>query len=344
VELRRSCAAIVAKAAVLREAAPPPEAFRQICAEAARGPVPRSQAEALGLWSRYFRPWRLRRRPDGRAGFLTGYYEPVVAGSWSATAEFSEPVYGPPVDLVAIPFAQRGDGLAAGRVGESGGLEPYPGRAAIDAGALQGVAEPVCWLRDAIEVFMIQVQGSARVRLADGTEIRLVYAGRNGRPYTSIGRVLICEGRMAQADMSLDRLKQWVREAGQGEGEAGRRMMQRNQSYVFFRAEPVDRQGGPIGGHGLPLAPLRSIAVDRALWSYGQPIWVDAEIPWQGGAPSRFRRLMIAQDTGSAIVGPGRIDIFFGSGEAAGRRAGDIRHTADVAVLLPMGVAPSGRR
>src|SRR5262249_39588130 len=146
------------------------------------------------------------------------------------------------------------------------------------------------WLRDGIEVFMVQVQGSARVRLDDGAELRLVYAGRNGRPYTSIGRILLAEGHMAEADMSLEGLKAWVRCAGQGAGEPGRHLMQRNESYVFFRSEATQGEAGPIGGQGLPLTPLRSIAVDRSVWHYGLPFWIDAELPWTGGAPKAFRR------------------------------------------------------
>jgi len=180
------------------------------------------------------------------------------------------------------------------------------------------------------------VQGSARVRLADGSLLRLAYAGRNGHPYTSIGRILIDTGEIAEADMSLATLKQWIRAHGQNPGDAGALLMHRNKSYVFFSLhEECEPARGPIGGQGISLTALRSIAVDRAIWTYGLPFWIAADLPWRGSSPSPFRRLMIAQDTGSAITGPARADIFFGSGDDAGARAGDIRHAGDVVVFLP---------
>ena len=139
--------------------------------------------------------------------------------------------------------------------------------------------------------------------------------------------------------MSLARLKAWLRGAGLGEGERGLELMRRNRSFVFFRlVEDFDALLGPIAGAGVALTPLRSIAVDRGLWSYGLPFWIEADLPWEGADPTPFRRLMIAQDTGSAIVGPARADIFFGGGDAAGARAGSIRHGGDFTVLLPVGV------
>lgn len=181
------------------------------------------------------------------------------------------------------------------------------------------------------------MQGSARVHLSDGRELRLVYAGRNGRPYSSIGRILIESGAIKPDDMSLAALKAWIRAAGQREGETGAALMQRNESYVFFRLEAaLDARKGPIGGAGLSLAPLRSLAVDRRVHPYGTPVWIDAELPWTSPAPTPFRRLMIAQDTGSAIIGPARADIFFGSGDAAGARAGNIRHAGEFVVFLPV--------
>ena len=185
------------------------------------------------------------------------------------------------------------------------------------------------------------MQGSARLRLADGRKARLVYDGRNGQPYTSIGRLLIEAGEIPEHEMSLARLKAWLRANGLKPGDKGRAIMQRNASYVFFRlVEDVDPALGPIGGAGIALTPLRSIAVDRTLWSYGLPFWIDAALPWESDDLSPFRRLMIAHDTGSAIVGPARADIFFGAGEAAGARAGAIRHRGAFAVLAPLGDEP----
>ena len=188
---------------------------------------------------------------------------------------------------------------------------------------------------------MAQVQGSARVDLPDGRTVRLAYDGRNGQPYTSIGRLLIEAGEIAEAEMSLDRLKSWLRAHGQAPGEPARNLMQRNRSYVFFKIEtsfsPAD---GPTGGSGVALTALRSIAVDRGVWAYGTPFWLDAHLPWREADSRPFRRLTIAQDTGSAILGAARADIYFGGGEAAGARAGAIRHRGAVTALLPQGDEP----
>jgi membrane-bound lytic murein transglycosylase A len=254
------------------------------------------------------------------------YYEPVVEGSSTRNEAFSAPILAPPQQR-----SQRPLGTAPAR------SQCLPSRAKIERLARDGHFEPIVWLRDPVEVFCVQVQGSARVRLREGTELRLVYAGRNGWPYTSIGRVLVEAGAIPLAEMSLGRLKDWIRANGQAPGEAGAVLMHRNESYVFFRAVPdPDPAEGPIGGQGIGLTRLRSIAIDRTIYSYGLPFFVSATIPWRGPAATAFRRLLIAQDTGSAIVGPARADIFFGSGDDAGARAGDIRHRGDLFVLLPV--------
>ena len=273
-------------------------------------------------------------------GFLTGYYEPVVAGSLTQTSEFAEPVLGRPADLVNLTADTTPPafppGLSGARRTAQGGLEPYPARADIENGKAASDAPKLLYVRDGIEHFMMQVQGSARIRLPDGKLIRLTYAGRNGQPYTSIGKLIVERGYVPSADMTLARLKGWVREAGQKPGETGRLMMQENRSFVFFRIDDgLDDDGGPVGAASIPLTTLRSIAVDRTLWPYGLPFWIDTEIPWRTSRPAPFRRLMIAQDTGSAILGAARADIFFGTGSEAGRLAGGIRHRARMIVLLP---------
>jgi membrane-bound lytic murein transglycosylase A len=189
-------------------------------------------------------------------------------------------------------------------------------------------------------LFSMQVQGSARLRFPDGAAALLTYDGRNGHPYASIGRLLVERGVVSAQAMSLETLKAAVRAMGQGQGEAGRLLMQENRSYVFFRLDmSPERRSGPIGGQGCVLTPMRSIAVDRALWSYGLPFWISSRLPWEGKAATRFERLMIAQDTGSAILGPARADLYFGVGARAGALAGRVRHGADVVVFLPRGAA-----
>lgn len=297
-----SASAIERQAQSLRAAMPADDALLNV----ARKALEVSAEDARVFVEAHFTPWRIE-----AGGFVTAYYEPMVAGSRVRSDRFAAPILARPRDLDTV--------------------SPYPDRRAIRTGAIAGQTEPVVWLRDAVEVFLIQVQGSARVTLEDGTQLRLVYDGRNGRPYTSIGRILVTRGDITPDAMSLAVLKAWLRDSGAGLGGPADELMDANQSYVFFRAEPVvDPALGPTGGQNLPLTPFRSIAIDRAIWPYGLPFWVRADLP-----AGPFRRLMVAQDTGSAIVGPARADLFFGSGEAAGDAAGLVRHAADLFVLLP---------
>ena len=305
----RSAEALVANARSLRDAVSASAALIRV----AHAALANAGTDPRGFFEAQFAPHRVI--CDAPRGFVTAYYEPRVPGAWSRSADFQAPILARPRDLERRTL--------------------YPERRAILAGAIDGETVPVVWLRDAVEVFLIQVQGSARIQLEDGTELRLVYDGRNGRPYTSIGRLLIERGAIAAPDMSLSRLKAWLRANGAGSGGPADTVMAANESYVFFRTEPaVDFAEGPIGGQGVPLSPLRSIAVDRTVWSYGLPFWLATSAV--GPAGETFPRLLIAQDTGSAIVGPARADLFFGSGETAGAAAGLVRHPADMFVLQPL--------
>lgn len=336
-----SSAAIVAGQAELRPGKAADAGLRAVCRAALSAAIA-DPSMAAQFFETHFAPHRvvpIDGAGHSQRGFLTGYYEPVVAASPVRTADFVTPILARPADLEsfdAIVTTGPLAGLAAARRRGDGGREPFPDRAAIEDGALGAAAQAVAWVRDPIERFLIQVQGSARLRWPDGSTARLVYSGRNGQPYTSIGRILVEEGHVPADRMSLAALKQWVRAQGQDAGAPGCALMRRNRSFVFFRLENAgDPAAGPIGAAGLPLTRLRSIAVDRTLWPYGLPFWIDADIPWSEPKPTPFRRLMVAQDTGSAIVGPARADIFFGSGDDAGARAGDIRHPGDFVVFLP---------
>ena len=332
--------AAAAETPSLRPAKAPSPRLMQV-AQAARDASIADQGAARRFFVDNFHPWRVVSDAADGAAFFTGYYEPVIDASLSPTPDFRAPVLARPRDLVS--FAP-GEGppdldprLAGAERREDGRLAPYPDRAAIEARG----GEAIAWLADEVEVLFAQVQGSARLRLTDGRKMRLAYDGRNGQPYTSIGRLLIEAGEIPQDEMSLARLKAWLRANGLKPGDKGRAVMQRNASYVFFRVvEDVDPALGPIGGAGIALTPLRSIAVDRTLWSYGLPFWIDAALPWESDDLSPFRRLMVAHDTGSAILGAARADIFFGTGEAAGARAGAIRHRGAFAVLAPLGDEP----
>ena len=327
---RRTCEALASGRPSLRPAAVPAPDLAAICREALKG---QAAADPQGFFERSFQPFRVL--PPGGDGFLTGYFEPEVEGSLERTERFPSPLLARPDDLVTIPQGETLPGIEAG-LGAARrtptGFEPYPDRAAIEDGVLGDRARPLVYLRDPVDAFVIHVQGSARIRLADGRAVRVAYAGRNGRPYTSIGRTLVQSGAVPLAEMNLERLTDWLR----AHPEEGRAVMRRNRSFIFFRlADELDSADGPIGGAGVPLVPGRSLAVDRSLWPYGLPFWLDGELPQPEGGSEPLRRLMIAQDTGSAILGPARGDFFAGSGARAGTQAGLMRHGARFTVLLP---------
>jgi membrane-bound lytic murein transglycosylase A len=326
------CQAILNHAAPVRPGAPLPPGLLPACQAATALPAPDDTAIRAFL-GRWFQPIDVV--PASGAGFLTGYYEPEVAGALASSDTFSAPLLERPDDLVTIPQGEVWpgvpEGFAAARQ-SADGFEPYPDRAAIEGGALGDKARPIAWLRDAVEVFMMQVQGSGRVRLADGRVIRIAYAGRSGHPYTSVGRAIVLRGLATPEQLTLEPLKAFLR----ADAARGRELMRLNRSYVFFRrADEVPEHTGPIGGAGQPLTAWRSLAVDRGIWAYGLPIWIDVALPLADGATEPFRRLTVAQDTGSAIVGPARADLFHGSGEEAGRRAGDLRHPMRFVVFWP---------
>ncbi len=281
---------------------------------------------------------------DGRyPGFLTGYYEPEFEGSLQKNETFRAPLLARPDDLESLSPGERYPGLPEGMqfarrvIGESGTVayEPYPDRAAIEDGALGVKAVPLVYLREPGEAFIVQVQGSARIRLQDGRIVRVAYAGKNGHPYSSIGKIIVERGAMPLESMTLERLLGWLRE----NPTEARDVMRMNRSFVFFRlAEELAPEDGPVGAAGLPLIAERSLAVDQALWSYGLPVWLETELPIPG-TDSPLKRLTIALDTGSAIVGPARGDFFWGSGFAAGTLAGGIRHKMRFVVLKPVSSA-----
>ncbi|PVE24701.1 lytic murein transglycosylase [Microvirga sp. KLBC 81] len=328
----RSCRALDASAAELRPAQAPERHLLSVCREALKSEN-LSRSEARRFFETHFQPFAII--PRSGNGFLTGYYEPEFQGSHTPDSRFKVPLLARPDDLVTIAQGETLPGIDKGLQAArrtATGYEPYPDRAAIEDGALGSLAKPVVYLREPAEAFIIHVQGSSRIRLTDGSVMRVAYAGRNGRPYTSIGRVLVQRGEMDLESMTLEKLMGWLKD---NPGPA-KELMRQNQSYIFFReADELAPEDGPIGGAGFPLVPGRSLAVDRSLWAYGLPFWLEGELPFTLEKSEPLRRLMIAQDTGSAIVGPARGDFFFGSGEDAGTRAGLLRHTTRFVVLKP---------
>jgi peptidoglycan lytic transglycosylase A len=287
-----------------------------------------SRADARRFFETYYVPNRIEGVPPG---LLTGYYEPEVSGSRQRNGKFQVPVYRRPDDLVQVTpdflRALYNDRLSVMRKdGEQ--LVPYYTRAEIEADALEGRGLELLYLDDPIELFFMQVQGSGRVRLTDGSWVRLGYAAKNGHSYTSIGKRLAERGE--KGPLTMEGLKSWLR----ADPKRGRALMQENESYVFFHELPHTEAGaGPVGAQGVPLTPGRSLAVDASYHALGMPIFVAAPNLEVDGTP--FRRLMIAQDVGSAIKGPQRGDIFFGTGDAAGAIAGTTKQAAHFYILLP---------
>jgi membrane-bound lytic murein transglycosylase A len=219
-----------------------------------------------------------------------------------------------------------------------GTLLPYYDRAEIDNGALDGQHLEICWIKDPIDLMFIQIQGSARVRLEDGTMLRINYDAHNGYPYTAVGRVLIEHKEVPREEMSMERIRDWMN----AHPDRAQELRDQNRSYVFFRIVGLSDEHEATGAQGVALTPRRSIAVDKALHVYGTPFYIEAGLPANEERRSGpFHRLVIAQDTGSAIVGPARADIYFGAGDEAGKVAGRLRHPGMFTLLIPRALDPS---
>jgi membrane-bound lytic murein transglycosylase A len=309
-----------------------PRQWRDAC-EAARA-LPPGDAAARGFFETWFQPWAVTDGNDPK-GLITGYYEPEVRGARSPGGIYRTPLLGRPTDMVQVDLGEFVPDLKGRRITgrlQQGQLMPYWDRAAIEAGALDRQRLGILWLADPIDAFVLQIQGSGRVRLADGRVARVSYAGQNGRPYVPIGRVLADRGAIPLDQVSLQSIRAWLL----AHPDQAAEVMNQNPSYVFFRevigARPDD---GPPGSLGAPLTPGRSVAVDRNFIPLGAPVWLDTTDPLTGGA---LRRLMLAQDIGGAIKGPVRADVFWGWGPEAEKRAGSMRQPGSEYVLLPRAV------
>ncbi|HWF93546.1 MAG TPA: MltA domain-containing protein [Xanthobacteraceae bacterium] len=295
---------------------------------------PTTAGEAQAFFEGNFLPVAIARIGESK-GLLTGYFEPVVDGSRFPNPEFSTPLYRRPRDLLVagrpVGKADIPNRATINRRNPQGELVPYYDRAEIENGALDGQHLEICWLRDPFDAFSIQIQGSARVRLEDGTMLRVNYDGHNGHPYAAVGRILMEQYGVPPDQMSMERIRQWML----ANPEQAAKVRQANPSFVFFRVTGLSDQGEAVGAQGVPLSPGRSIAVDK-LHVYGTPFFIQADLPIDSDKPvTKFRRLMIAQDTGSAINGPARADLYWGAGDTAGRIAGRIRQQGQFVMLLP---------
>jgi membrane-bound lytic murein transglycosylase A len=334
IAFRRSCEAI----AKLPDPAPlGPEAlagnaadWRQSCADAAT--VGSDGDAARRFFEAGFVPFRLGNNGEPQ-GLFTGYYEAELRGSRHREGPYTTPLLKRPADLVMVELGQfrpdwRGQRIA-GRV-EGGQLRPYASRAEIGRGALAQRGLELFWVDDPVDAFFLQIQGSGRILLPDGGVAQLGYDGQNGRPYVAIGKVLADRGALPRDAVTMQSIRAWLA-AHPDEAAA---VMDENPSYVFFRELKGD---GPLGAEGVVLTPGRSLAVDPTFLPYGVPLWLDAEDAAEGNG--RLRRLVIAQDTGGAIRGPVRGDVFWGYGKDAAERAGTMKDRGTYYMLLPRAVA-----
>jgi len=325
-------------------------ALVEVCRRAlAAGRLTGNQARLF--LERNFRPVRITKLGDN-AGFLTAYYEPIVDGSRFPTGIFKIPIYRRPPDLVPPPhsaspgFPNRGQSL---RRTDSGTLVPYYDRGEILDGALDGKHLEICWIKNQSDALAIQIQGSARVRLEDGAMLRINYDGHNGYPFVPLSRILVERNIIPREEISLERIRDWVHANPQDAEE----LLRQNRSFMFFRIVGLSddrrpaglgetlREHEALGAQGISLTAGRSIAVDNALHVYGTPFFIDADLPLTDEKrSSHFDHLMIAQDTGSAIVGPARADIFWGAGDRAGQLASHVHHPGNFAMLVPRELDP----
>ncbi|MEW5904611.1 MAG: MltA domain-containing protein [Pseudomonadota bacterium] len=289
------------------------------------------------FYETWFTPYRVL-NPDGSdTGLITGYYEPLLYGSRTPDARFAYPIYAPPEDMLEVDMGElypefRGR-IARGRL-EGKRVVPYFNRAEIDAGkatALQGHA--FLWVEDPVELFFLQIQGSGRIQLPDGSRIKIGYADQNGHPYASIGRRLIDMGELTPEQASMQGIKAWA----QKNPERLAVLLGHNPSYVFFRELP-DQVSGPIGALGVPLTNEYSIAVDRRAIPLGVPVFLATTQP---NSDRPLNRLVFAQDTGGAIKGAVRADFFWGFGDLAGAKAGSMKQRGRMWVLFPKGSEPT---
>lgn len=324
-------------------------AFLASCSQLARGSDDWRGicADALALGqadddtARVFFESRLRPHPvwseeGGREGLITGYYEPLLDGNLQRTGEYRYPVYRRPDDLLIIDFGEMYEELKGlrlrGRLDGGRRVVPYFSRTQIENGDNPLKGHEIAWVRDPIGLFFLHIQGSGRIRLPDGRMLAVGYSDQNGHPYLAIGRQLIREGYFKPEEMSMQAIRAWLRD----NPDRAEALLLANPSYVFFESREATGDG-PVGTLGVPLLPERSVAVDRRFITLGVPLWLDTVLPPAADEdkPPVYRRLVVAQDTGGAIRGPVRADLFWGRGERAEDYAGRMRQPGKLYVLLP---------
>ena len=337
----RSCDKLLRRksSASLGGAIPGTVAAWQGACEAAGAQDIRDHRAARFFFEDWFTPYSVRNN-DQQTGLFTGYYEPELRGAESPGEGYYFPLYRRPGDLVTVSLGRFRDSLQgeriAGRVVD-GALQPYPNRREIDAGALDGQNLELVWVDNAVDAFFLHIQGSGRVLYGDGATRRIAYAATNGQPYLAIGRSLVASGALAREDVTMQSIRAWL-ESHPQEAPA---VMRENNSFIFFRwLKGATADLGPEGAQGVALLAGRSLAVDRKFMGLGMPLWLDVSAPdADPNQPDRaIHRLMVSQDTGGAIRGPVRGDVFWGTGHEAGEIAGRMKHHGRYWLLLPRGL------
>ena len=303
---------------------------------AAAQPIAAQPAAIRGFLKEQLQVYSLRSAEKGEHGLITGYYEPVYPGSLQADAQHPVAVYGVPDDLISVQLdglypelkGKRLRGRLEGRV-----LKPYDDAATIQR---NGLAAPIlAWLRDPMDLQFLQIQGSGRLQLEDGRQLRIGYADQNGHPYRPVGRWLVEQNLVKKDEISMGRIRDWASANPQRVPE----LLASNPSYVFFSLRP-DSNEGPRGSLNVPLTAGYSVAIDRKVIPLGSLLWLSTTRP--DGSP--VVRPVAAQDTGGAIAGEVRADLFWGTGDAAGELAGNMKQEGQVWLLWPKGMAlPGGK-
>jgi membrane-bound lytic murein transglycosylase A len=339
---RASCKPIAAQKGPLVDSKALGTSLREPCI-AARAEDIFDSARAREFFETNFIPLQISRVGED-AGFVTGYYEPIVDGSRVQTDVYTVPVYRRPSNLFVRGYSQANASMPnKGQVFRKIGrrkLVPYYDRGEIEDGAIAGRGLEVVWLKSQTDLLFIQIQGSARIRLEDGSMVRINYDAHNGYPYTPVGRVLIERNIIPKDQMSMQKIREYMEQSP----DAAKELRRQNRSYVFFREVSLSATDEAVGAQGVPLTAGRSIAVDKSLHVYGTPFFIEGNLPIESDVSNTpFRRLMVAQDTGSAIIGPARADIYFGAGADAGRVAGRLKNPARFVMLLPKSLDPLER-
>ncbi|MCM2294408.1 murein transglycosylase A [Allorhizobium sp. BGMRC 0089] len=289
---------------------------------------------ARRLFEEECRPFRIRLTKGG-PGFVTAFYEPEISVSDQPDHLYRFPFYRRPADLIDLDDRNRPADLPETMMfawSDGQTIRPYPDRQAIDQGFLEGRGLEIAWAKSKVDVFFIHVQGAARLTFQDGRQTRITYAAKAGHDFSAIGKLLIEQGEIAAEHMSMQAIRVWLAAHPDRVDE----VLWHNRSYIFFKEAPVgDPARGPIAAAKVPLVAGRSLAVDRLIHTFGFPFFVRAESLTRLDQGKPFARLMLALDTGSAIVGPARGDIFTGSGDRAGEEAGGVRNEADFYILIP---------